>query len=259
MSEQGSMTLEVGGPGTQMARAEEVTVPAGPVDMARIVALAESGVDPDTIGRMVDLYERVHGIQAKQAFNEAMANVRAYMDAHPVKARGRNKVTKNGTTVPYVLLEDIQRTLAPPCTDNGLRYSFDTEPSSHGVVVLVHVHHIMGHSETTRTAPLPIDTSGSKNATQGVGSTESYGMRYGLIKAFGLVRYLHDDDGGGGADPDPDTVDDDQLANLQAVWDEVKANVDEKAFLAYYDIENLAAMPAARYAEALGQLQRRRK
>lgn len=250
--------IEIGGPGAEVARKDEVTVPAGPVDMARIMALAEGGVDPDTVGRMIDLYERVHGIQANQAFNQAMLAVQQYMDAHPVPCRGKVIVSKSGTTRPYPLLEDIQRTLNPVCAQNGISYGFDTEMSGRELVLLMHIRHVMGHSETVRTT-LPVDSSGSKNPTQGVGSTESYGMRYGIIKGFSLTRYLHDDDAASaGSEGEADVVDAKQLANLQAVWDEVKKNVDEKAFLAYYDIALLADMPKEKYQQALQQLERKR-
>lgn len=175
---------------------EEVSVPAGPVDMGRIMSMAESGVDPDTVGKMVDLYERVHAIQAEQAFNQAMLAIQIHMDEHPVPARGKVVVNNSGTTKPYVFLEDMQRALAPVCAEHGVSYSFDTRADGKGFTVITRVSHVMGVTRETHTT-LPLDTSGSKNQVQGVGSTESYGMRYGLIKAFGLARYLHDDDGAG--------------------------------------------------------------
>ena len=258
--------MELGGPGTAMRRTEgEVTVPAEAVAVRDIMDLVKQGVDPDAVGKMVDLYVKVQGIQARQAFNQAMMNVRRYMDTHPVPCRGRNQVTKQGTVVPYPLLEDIQKVLDPVCAENDLRYSFDTEPNAHGVVVLLHIEHVMGHRETTRTAPLPMDTSGSKNATQGVGSTESYGMRYGIIKGFGLTRYLHDDDGAGGGSGKPEvkTVDKDELAALSAVWDEVKGSVGDqdafmRGFVAYYNADSLATIPKSHYRQALQQLERKR-
>lgn len=260
--------IELGGPGPGGAVARqgdptEVSVPSGPVDMARIVSLAERGVDPDTIGKMVDLYERVHNIQAKQAFNEAMLAIQKHMDTTRVPATGRNKVTKNGTTVPYHTLTDIQRVLNPVCAGHGISYGFDTETASKAFVLTLNIRHTMGHAEKVRTT-VPLDESGSKNAIQGVGSSESYGMRYGLIKGFGLSRYLHDNDGADGGpaeDDDVETVTEEQAANLQALWDEVGSRINPTDFYAYFGVpsKSLADMPAARCTEALDMLQRKRK
>jgi len=250
--------------GTAMVESEEtaiqeVEVPAGPVDLARVMQLAERGVDPDTVGKMVDLYEKVHGIQAKQEFNRAMLAIQKHMATHRVPMRGIVVVSKQGVTKPYALLEDIQRVLNPVCFDNGISYGFDTEATGKAFLVTMTIRHVTGHSEDVRTT-LPLDDSGSKNMVQGVGSTESYGMRYCAIKGFALPRFMLDDDGvGTPTEPkEVEPVNEEQLANLSAVWDEVVAQVDEPAFFRYFECEKLADMPASSYDEALGMLERKR-
>ena len=253
---------EIGGPGTKVAEApeREVSVPASnkPVDLGSILELAKSGVDPETVGKMVDLYERVHAIQAEQAFNESMAVLQEYMDAHPIPSRGRNKVTKAGATVPYPYLEDIQRGLRLPCRANGFSYTFDTETSGKAFVVVTRVHHVMGLTRETRTT-LPLDESGSKNQVQGVGSTESYGMRYGLLKAFGLTRYLHDDDGGGGPGEAPATISDEQEATLKE-WQSKLTDSRRKRFSDDYmgsrGWTSLSEIPASEYDTVLADIRR---
>lgn len=215
--------IEVGTAVAPREEGAEVEMPSTPVDMARIMGLAENGIDPDTIGKMVDLYERVHGIQAEQAFNQAMLAIQTHMDAHPIPARGQVTVDKKGTTKPYPFLEDIQRSLAPVCAQHGMSYSFDTRADGKGFTVITRVSHVMGVTRETHTT-LPLDESGSKNRVQGVGSTESYGMRYGLIKAFGLARYLHDDDGIGGVRNPTERVTEKQVEELKELAGDMSAD-----------------------------------
>lgn len=242
--------------GTAVAeRPDEVALPSAPVDMSRLMSLAESGVDPDTIGKMVDLYERVHGIQAEQAFNQAMLAIQTHMDGHPVPTRGQVVVNKAGTTKPYPFLEDIQRALAPVCAQHGMSYSFDTRADGKGFTIVTRVSHVMGVTRETHTT-LPLDESGSKNKVQGVGSTESYGMRYGLIKAFGLARYLHDDDGSGSGGSAPtDQIDEETVEQLKAHAAEVGLNAERTAkMLAIFDAETWADLTEGNVAAVRNML-----
>ena len=235
--------------GTEVATAPK----AEQVDIGKIMALAEAGIDPDAVGKLVDLYERVHAIQSEQGFNMAMHAVQQHMDANPVPLRGEVVITA-GVKAPYALLEDIQRGLAPVCARHGFSYSFDTEVDGKAFTVITRVSHIMGVTRETRTT-LPLDTSGSKNATQGVGSTESYGMRYGLIKAFGLARYLLDDDAAG---PEAPVITDTQLADLVSLMQEVfgteKFQERKAKFIGHIGCE-LGEIRADRYADVIRELE----
>ena len=54
---------------------------------------------------------------------------------------------------------------------------------------------------------LPVDTTGSKNAVQAVGSSTAYGKRYVMEALLNLTSRGQDDDGKrGGGDPEPDSA-----------------------------------------------------
>ena len=55
------------------------------------------------------------------------------------------------------------------------------------------VHHVEGHSERTA-FPVPIDRAARMNDTQKVGSALTYGRRYALCAALGIVTAEEDDD-----------------------------------------------------------------
>lgn len=229
-------------------------------DMGPLMELAiEKGVEGvEVLERLTALMERQMDRQAEQALNQAMLAVQRHLDEHPIPARGQVVVSKTGTKKPYPLLEDVQRALAPVCAEHGLSYSFDTEATGKGFTVITRVAHVMGATRETRTT-LPLDQSGSKNDVQGVGSTESYGMRYGLIKAFGLARYLHDDDGAGTGrvvDPETEKLTDRQVADLEALAEEVGADVSK--FCTYLRVDSLGDLPASRMKEATDALEAKR-
>lgn len=96
------------------------------------------------------------------------------------------------------------------------------------------------------------DTSGSKNSIQAIGSTITYLQRYTLFSILGLAS-TDDDDGNmtGGA-----AIDENQLANLEALMDEVKA--DKAKFMKHFKIEHLEDLPASRFKPAIAMLEKKR-
>ncbi len=97
------------------------------------------------------------------------------------------------------------------------------------------------------------DTSGSKNSIQAIGSTVSYLQRYTLFAILGLASTDQDNDGGAPTKP----LDENQLANLESLMDEVKA--DSKKFLSHFGIESLADLPQAKLKGAISMLEAKRK
>ncbi len=76
---------------------------------------------------------------------------------------------------------------------HGFAISFRTGQSEGKISVTGVLSHRDGHSEET-TMFLPIDTSGSKNAVQAVGSSTSYGKRYTASALLNLTSRGEDDD-----------------------------------------------------------------
>ena len=97
------------------------------------------------------------------------------------------------------------------------------------------------------------DTSGSKNAVQSIGSTVTYLQRYTLYSILGLASAEQDDDGGAAAQP----LDDNQVANLEALMDEVGA--DRKKFLQHFRIDAIEDLPQPRLKGAIAMLEAKRK
>src|SRR5690606_35194749 len=115
------------------------------------------------------------------------------------------------------------------------------------------ITHELGHSERTTLSAAP-DESGGKNSIQAVGSTVTYLQRYTLMAATGLAAKDMDDDGRK-AEP-AETITAKQLADLEALIEEVKA--DKAAFLKLCKLEKLEDMPAAKYPGAVKRLEAKR-
>ena len=140
--------------------------------------------------------------EARSAFYEALASFQATVP-HIDKARVANVRPRNGSAYSYRYadLAGIQRAIAPALVACGLSVTFDTAATPGGFLVTCNVHHIAGHSACA-SFPVPIDTAGRMNPAQAAGSALTYGRRYALCAALGIVT-AEDDDDAQGADPEP--------------------------------------------------------
>lgn len=209
-------------------------------------------VDISKMERLLAMQERIHDRTAKAAYAAALAAMQPELpiiaERGGIKDRGGNVQSR------YALWEDIVGVITPILSRHGFALSFRTGNDANGVTVTGVLSHREGHSEQT-SLTLPIDTSGSKNAVQSVGSSTSYGKRYTCAALLNLRTGDTDDDGqvGGG----PSLVNDEQVANLEALITEVGAN--RSAFLKYIKTASLEQIPAASYEACVKALEAKRR
>ena len=94
----------------------------------------------------------------------------------------------------YAKWEDIQEAILPVTSKFGFAVTHKTRVEADRVIVTCIVRHRDGHQDQTE-LPLPLDTSGSKNNVQAVGSSVSYGKRYTASALLGIRVDGDDDDG----------------------------------------------------------------
>lgn len=207
-------------------------------------------VDIDKLERIIALKERMIADQRKQEFMAAMARVAPKIP--PIDQHGRIEV--NGVLrSKYALLEQIDEILRPIISEEGLSLSFDTEMIEGGKIrVSCRLSHSGGHSEV-KSIPLPIDKTGSKNDTQAVVSTVSYGRKALTKMFFNIMERGSDDDGQGGSAP----ISTEQVKDLEALITEVKA--DRARFLSYMNAPNLEAILSRDFGKAVAALEAKRK
>ncbi len=162
--------------------------------MGMLSQAVQTGADVAVLERLVALAERWKASEAATAFSVALTAMR---DNLPTLVKTR-EVKYKQTNYKYEDLAGVVEQLAPILAEHGLSFRWRTDTETPGTVkVTCILSHKDGHSEET-TLGGPVDSSGSKNAIQAVGSAVTYLQRYTLKAAIGVAASA-DDDGRGGA------------------------------------------------------------
>lgn len=230
---------------TSVAKTAQVEASGMLEVIARIVS--DPHTDIEKIDRLLQMHERITKAQKEAAFMAAKARLAKRLPAIP-----RNGMSHHGA---YSRLEDIDPLIRPLYSEEGFALSFDIDAAPGGSTmlrVIAELSHCDGHKET-RHVDLPIDNSGSKNGTQAIGSTISYGRRMLTKMHFNLVEAGEDDDGNGGNDP----ISKDQLHDLETMIQDAKA--DKARFLEYMQVERLEDIQRKHYKKAITALDAKKK
>ena len=228
------------------------SLPASADDVSPMISMIERvAMDPNAsiekLERMMDLRDRLQAESAKAAFSAAFAEASSAFPSIPLNGTG-DKGKK------YALLKDIIAKTRPILSQHGLALSFGVETHPDRVIVTAELMHVAGYSKST-TMELPRDQSGSKNAVQAIGSSQTYGQRYTAQAILGLA--LSDDDDDGAATSARNTITADQFFELKTLLDETGS--DEAKFCAFLRAPNLEELPASQFGTALAALRKKAK
>ena len=210
-------------------------------------AALDPNVDIDKMERLLQMQERIMAVQAKAEYSAAKTVAMSEMPPIPMRGKGHNDK-------PYAKLIDIIQTTRPVLARHGLSLNFPVRVDGAQIIVTAKLTHQNGHEETT-SLPLPFDNSGSKNAVQAIGSSQTYGQRYTAQALLGLSlgEDSEDDGGAGGAGP---TVGPEQFTTLQNMLGELGTG--EAAFLGHYGASSLEQFPAAKFDDAVDLLKHKK-
>mgnify|MGYP001573960415 FL=1 len=220
-------------------------------------AARDPSVSVDKLEKLYDLQKRVRDDAARRAYDEAFPAMSAELPE--IDKRGKILIKeKNGDKViqstPYALWEDTNRLIKPILAKHGFGLSFRISQTPERITVTAVLSHSGGHREETAFAA-PIDSTGSKNNVQGWGSSLAYCKRYSGTTILNLTTRGEDDDGKTAGAPDP--ISDEQAATLRE-WIEATQS-DQAAFCAYYKVDTLTALPAAKYDAAVKTFEAKKK
>lgn len=219
-------------------------------------AASDPNVDIDKMERLMQMHERLTERNARSAFAAALAALQPELPV--IERNGMIRVPakdgKTGHDTPYALWEDINEAIRPCLAKHGFALSFRVKKEADRVEVTGVLSHREGHSEETMLS-LPMDSTGSKNNVQAIGSSTSYGKRYTAMALLNITTRGEDDDGkAAGAEL---AINDQQRGELDTLITATKS--DEAKFLKFFNIEFLAELPAARFDEAKKLLEAKRK
>jgi hypothetical protein len=183
-----------------MSTEQETAIVRDTTPLTLIETAITQGIEPEKLGRLLDLQERWEANKAKQAYFEAMTECQA---ALPKVIRDKENMH---TKAWYATLETVNISVMPVFTAHGFSISFNEIdcPVPESIKLLATVRHRDGHSEEF-TAIIPLDSAGAKGginktATQAKGSTIAYGRRY-LMLMIGNITVCDEDKDGNGEEP----------------------------------------------------------
>lgn len=230
----------------ELARIEAQEVASPMVSMIERIAL-DPNVPIEKLERMLVMQERIQAESAKAAFAGAFAAASSEFPSIPLNGKGdKNKA--------YALLKDIIQCTRPILSRHGLALSFGVESHPDRVIVTAELMHVAGHTKTT-SIELPKDQSGSKNAVQAVGSSQTYGQRYTAQAILGLS--LGDDIDDDAQSTSGGKINADEFFQLKNLLEE--AGADEAKFCAYLKVATLEDLPSRSYANAVSALRNKIK
>lgn len=235
--------------------AEVKAAPPAIMSPAQMVAVAVQQGQFDVVDKLIALQERHEARVAKQEFDNALADAKG--EFGPItKNRLVDFESKTGgakTNYRYEDLAQIEAAIKPALSKYGLSYrwrvSSETDKPVRVTCVLAHRG---GHAEET-TLEAGRDSSGNKNAIQGIGSTITFLQRYTLKAACGLA-VSNDDDGQ--SSEALDTITPEQQERLMTLIEEAGAQVEKVCEWA--KVEALVYMPAKMFDQAVVLLEQRK-
>lgn len=162
--------------------------------MSMIDRAITAGADINVIEKLMNLHERWEAMQARKAFDRAMADAKAEIPTI-TKNRAVDFTSQKGrTNYRYEDLESVASAVGPILSKYGLSYRYRaTSNVNEPVTVTCIVSHRDGHFEEL-TLAAGRDDSGNKNSIQAISSTMTYLQRISLKAALGLA-VSNDDDG----------------------------------------------------------------
>jgi len=222
----------------------------GSVALMRLIERAATSPDFDVakLEKLFDVKERWERAEAHKAFVAAVAAFKK----NPPEIIKSKLVAFGNTKYHHATLDQVCSVIGEALGAHGLSHRWSVEQDERAIRVSCIITHELGHSETVTMSATP-DTSGQKNAIQAIGSAVSYLQRYTLLAATGLAAKEYDDDGaktGGG------TISDEQKAELIDLMQATGA--DTVKFLAFFRIDAIDSLAAAKFNEARNMLTRKR-
>lgn len=220
--------------------------------------LIEQKADPETIGKMMDLYDRWRADTAKREFTVAMNLCQAEM---PTIVRDKENAQ---TRKKYAPLETIKTWSKPHFIKHGFALSFTCTAGDPSETTNVHLDttHVGGHTMRTTIPNCELDDKGPqggpvKTQIQGRMSTLAYAQGRLICLAFNLTVADEDRDG------QASTITPEQIGIINGVIEECEqadrwAPGSMARILSCYKVASLDDLPANRFLDLMADMDRQR-
>lgn len=191
--------------------------------------------DPAVLEKLMGLQERYEDRASEKAFNQSFME----FTSNPPKIIKDMAADFNGSVqYHFADLGKINDTIKSELLKYDLAHRWETEDLERGASRITCVlMHKDGHSVKSSLSS-GIETSGSKNNVQGVGSTVTYLERYTLLSILGLVAVGIDNDGRAPEPPAPEKIDAGNVQIIEGLIEEHE--IDKKRFLSHYGVSSIS-------------------
>jgi len=232
------------------------TLPAQPPkSLFNLSALVEhaiaQNVSAEVLERVIAYTERQERLQARRAFDEAMAGFHGDPDLKRiVKSTFGPDLGGKGKAYKYATLDDMLEAISPVAAKYGLHTRWSVHTGENEILVTTHVSHVGGHAIENSVGG-PRETSGAKNPWQAIGSAITYAQKYGLLPAYGLAAALDDDANSfpRQGEKAPLTITEQQANALLEHMH--KTGIDEQVVYTALGVKNVTEIKASEYADAV--------
>lgn len=173
-----------------------ITVPVR-FDAEQLISKAiDKNLPVEALERLLAMRERLKAESAREAFHAALSEFQASCPVIPKDCTAKVTSQRGNYTYHYADLATIGRTIGPLLKGCRLSFRFDTEfqDDPPALIVRAIISHAEGHSESSEFRS-PIDAGARMNVIQQSGSALTYGKRYALCNALGILTGDEDDDG----------------------------------------------------------------
>lgn len=164
-----------------------------------VEAAKDPAIDANKMKTLAEVATSMQDREAERRFR--MAKHQAVQRMPSITKRGSIINHKTGVLQSrYSRFEDIMAVVKPILDDHNLIITFNVDHEGQMVTVqpiLSYADGEMAFEERGGHMVLAVDTTGSKNATQGAGSSTSYGKRHALKAMLNIIEEGEDNDAGG--------------------------------------------------------------
>lgn len=255
-------------PGTAVATRAAANVTALEPTPANVFALISAAAkdpncDPAKMTTLYELQKNIIADAAARAFTDDFIALQAALPT--IRADGRIEIEakpgKRGQSTPYASFQNIMKTVKPLLREHGFTLSFepDIAPGTDGRIIMRgHLAHQKGHTRSCAIM-LPLETSGSKNNVQGVGSSISYGKRYATIALLNIISNAKEDADLDGHDPKK-VIDGEVIVESEKISPKQRAEVIAaiedcgvglERFCQHFEIKAVADLLASQFVSAI--------
>ncbi len=202
MSDETKEAVQAEGSAETYLKAQEVAAYQPPAQQAMqllrdiVQASRDPSVDAGKTTALANLAMQMQDREAERRFR--MAKHKALLEMPSITKAGAITNKQGAVQSRYSKWEDIDRVTRPILAANNLILSFNIGHEQQMVTVqpvLAYSDGELAYEERGGWMVLAVDTTGSKNATQGAGSAASYGKRHSAKAVLNIIEEGEDTDG----------------------------------------------------------------